>query len=205
MIPEYVSKAAIQIYSMDFGMKCTISERQGMEVTILISYGKCDMVRINDPVVFMYMNNDIFQCRSARVLSADYKNCSLRLLIAEDLEKEEKRVFERYPISLEASARKKFQNKRINLVAKNASLYGLGVISNFEIEIDEFLDLDLITKKNMFYFSAKIVWKKILEGSENNYEYGLHIKDIDVATINILDEYLKKLRVMYMDMYEKAR
>jgi hypothetical protein len=205
MIPDYVTKAAIQIYNMEFAMKCEIVEQKDMEITVRITLGKCDMIRQNDPVVFQYMDNDVFQCRSAVAQEVDYRNCIIRLYVAEDFGNEERRVFERFPVSLEASARKKYQNRRINLIVKNLSLYGLGVVSSADIDIDELIDIDLITKRNMLYFTAKVVWKKELKGNENNYEYGIHIKDVDVATINILDEYLKKLRSVYVDMYDKAK
>jgi hypothetical protein len=116
---------------------------------------------------------------------------------------QDRRVFERYPVSLAISARRKYSNKRLHMLVKNLSLYGMGVISPVELEVEEMIDIDLITDKNMFYFNGMVMWKNTL--SSDCFEYGLQLTNYDIATQYQFQEYLKKQISNYINMIPKAR
>ena len=160
------------------------------------------MFQFNDPVVVLYMDNGQLEMKSGDINAIDNKNMEVAIAVAEREVNENRRIFERYPASMALSARRKFSNKRLNFVAKNISLYGIGAISKVELDMDEPVDIDLIAGKYMFYFGGKVVWKSKLE---NCFEYGFQLTDFDIATKMSFEVYLGKLKNEFLSAYNKAR
>ncbi|MGE5613802.1 MAG: PilZ domain-containing protein [Bacillota bacterium] len=191
----------LSVYSIDYLLKCKVYDNSSEVVILAPVSGRTDMLQVHDPVVLLRHDTDL-QMIPADVAGIDpvsgYVSFRIRLKEIE----EERRVYERYPVSLVVSARKKFSSKRINLIVRNISLYGMGVVSDVDIEEEEFLDIDLITDKNMFYFNSRVVWKKSLGPG---FEYGLKLVNYDIATKAAFEEYLKRLNETYLGMIPKAR
>ena len=165
--------------------------------------GKVDMFQVYDPIVLVfYDQSKQLQTLPADISQIDRQSAAITALVREKEIEEERRIFERYPVSLEVSARKKFSSKRLRLIVKNISLYGMGAVSQSELEVDEPIDIDLITERSMFFFSGKVVWKKNLN---KYFEYGLQYTLYDVATKNLLEEFLLKQKSEYIKMMTKAR
>jgi len=150
----------------------------------------------------MFKEEGYLQFAGGDVKRVSIKDNTLTVHVVYDDVKEERRIFERYPVSMSVSARRKFSNKRLHLIARNLSQYGMSAVSKAEMDIDEAIDIDLITGKYMFYFVGKIIWKTKLEAC---YEYGLQLTDFDVATKSSMEAYLGKLKEEYSSLYLKAR
>lgn len=101
------------------------------------------------------------------------------------------------------SARKKYSKKRLHMLVRNISLYGMMVISEVELDVEEQIDIDLITEKNMFYFSGMVVWKNRLVN--DSFEYGLQLTHYDIATRYMFQEYLTKQKTNFANMIPRAR
>jgi PilZ domain. len=201
-IPAHIKEIAIQVHSIDYVLKCRVCSISENELKFAPLEKEADMFQVNEPVVIMYMEEGYLQFESGDIIGVDMTNNIVELHIIDFEINEERRIFERYPVSMAVSARRKFSNKRLFLVAKNISQYGMQAISKAELDVDESVDIDLITGKFMFYFVGKVVWK---EPKGSSYEYGFQLTNFDVSTKNLMEAYLSKLKDEYKSMYTKAK
>lgn len=190
------------IYSIDYLLRCELIESSGNTIKLTPRSGKLDMFQLYDPVVLINYNNGELETFPADVCEIDGLNNDVTILIREIEVREERRVFERYPVSLAVSARRKFSNKRLHLLVKDISLYGMGVVSEADLDEEELIDIDLITDRVMFYFGGKIIWKKRLDQIS---EYGLQITEYDVTTRRSFEDFLMRQKERYLNMISKAR
>lgn len=191
----------LSVYSIDYLLRCRVDENSDELVKISPLSGRTDMFQVYDPVVLLAYDADL-EMIPADVIEIDPANACVLLRVRKKEIDEERRIYERYPVSLVVSARKKYSSKRIDLVVRNISLYGMGVVSDIDLPEEEFLDIDLITDKNMFYFNSQIIWKDCRGSS---FEYGLKLVNYDIATKSYFEEYLKKLKEIFIGMIPKAR
>ena len=199
---EQQGEVLIDIYSIDYLLRCNILELTQDILKLSPVSGKTDMFQKYDPVVVISNDAGNITAAAGDVTDIDSASKSITLSIRNEEVPEERRVFDRYPASLMVSARKKYLNKRIYMLVKNLSLYGMGVISEVELDEEESIDIDLITEKNMFYFSGKVIWKKQLD---NIFEYGLQLTHYDIATKYHFQDYLNKQLSNYANMIPKAK
>lgn len=202
MILSKDSELLLKIYSIDYLLKCKIDEVGERKLGLSPLSGKVDMFQIHDPVVAIAYEEKQIRIFPADVTNIDSKSGRVEFNRPVMEVQDERRIFERYPVSLVASARKKYSNKRLHFIAKNLSMFGMGAISRTELEEEELLDIDLITEKNMFYLSGKIVWKNVLGSC---FEYGIQLTHIDVATKQAYEAYLENQKTEYSKMILKAR
>lgn len=201
-ISGQISEVAVQVYSIDYVLKCKVTDLSGDKITISPREKKVDMFQVNDPVVLMYIEEGSLRLYSGGITLVDIAGNFVQILLINDDVEDERRIFERYPVSLAVSARRKFSSKRLHLIAKNISEYGMCAVSRIELEKDESIDIDLITGKYMFYFVGKVIWKKDLKDS---FEYGFQLTNFDVATKSSMGAYLGKLKEEYRSHYAKAK
>lgn len=193
----------INVYSIDYLLRCIIEKSSEQSLKLQPVSGKIDMLQISDPVVIIYSNENQIKTVPGDVASLDSRSCGFEVIVRNLEVNQDRRVFERYPVSLAISARKKYSNKRLHMLVRNLSLYGMGVISPVDLELEELIDIDLITEKNMFYFNGKVVWKNRL--NSEYLEYGMQLTNYDIATQYQYQEYLKKQMNIYMAMIPKGR
>lgn len=193
----------LSIYSIDYLLKCKVNESSGDIIKLTPVSGKVDMLLLHDPVVLLLSKSNSLEILPADVTDIDTQQSLVTLSLRKKEVDEERRVFERYPVSLEISARRKFSNKRIHLAVRDISLYGMGAVSRAELDVEELIDIDLITDRNMFYFSGQIIWKNNLGGGCS--EYGLKYTNYDVATKYALEEFLGRQKDYFFNMISKAR
>ena len=191
----------LSVYSIDYLLKCRVDENSGEILKLSPLSGRTDMFQIHDPVVLLTYDKDL-DIIPADVIEINASNGHVFSRIRNKEIEEERRLYERYPVSLMVSARKRFSSKRINLIVRNISLYGMGVISDVDLPEEEFLDIDLITDRNMFYFNSQVIWKK---SRGDSFEYGLKLVNYDVATKSSFEEYLKRQKEGFLGMIPKAR
>lgn len=196
------SEIAIQVHSIDYVLKCRVCSISGKKLILSPLEKEVDMFQENDPIVIMYLEEGLLQFGSGDIVGVDMPNNTVNVLLTELDNTEERRIFERYPVSMAVSARRKFSNKRLSLVAKNISQYGMHAVSKVNLDIEESVDIDLITGKYMFYFVGKVIWK---EPKGSSFEYGFQLTDFDVSTKNLMESYLNKLKDEYRSMYSKAK
>lgn len=198
----HLDEVLLKIYSIDYLLKCKINEVSEKKLKLSPLSGKVDMFQINDPTVLLFYEEGQLQMLPADVVAIDKSAGQVTFPRPEKQIEDERRIFERYPVSLSVSARRKFSNKRLHFVAKNISMYGMGVISQTELIEEESIDVDIMTNRSMFYIGGKVIWKKALGSA---YEYGLQLTHFDIATKLSFEEYLEKQKAEYMKMFSKAR
>jgi hypothetical protein len=193
----------ISIYSIDYLLKCNVADSSDNQLILNPVSGKTDMLQIYDPVVIVSNKEGQIKPVPGDIASID-KRAGQFVLNVRDLEvNQERRVFERYPVSLAISARRKYSSKRLHMLVRNISLYGMGVISPVDLEPEELIDIDLITDRGMFYFNGKIVWKNRL--CDEYFEYGMQLTNYDIATQYQFQEYLNKLSAHYEYQIPRSR
>ncbi|MFZ5987495.1 MAG: PilZ domain-containing protein [Bacillota bacterium] len=109
----------------------------------------------------------------------------------------DKRVYERFPVSLYADVRSDSSRKRSVCFIKNLSLEGLGIVSKDEFTEGQEIELDIYIDKRVLPLTGVVTRKKSVMSS---YEYGLKIFYKDFNTKNSLKLHLKILK----DEQEKA-
>ncbi len=193
----------ISVYSIDYLLKCTVTDTSDKILKLSPLSKKLDMLQMCDPVVIVCSRDGQIKTIPGDVASIDSKACEFELNLNDIEVNQERRVFERYPVSLAISARRKYSSKRLHMLVKNISLYGMGVISPVDLEVEELVDIDLITDRGMFYFNGKIVWKS--KFSSEYFEYGMQMTNYDIATQYQFQNFLNKQTHYYMNLIPKAR
>jgi hypothetical protein len=184
-------------------LKCTVTDTSDKILKLSPLSKKLDMLQMCDPVVIVCSRDGQIKTIPGDVASIDSKACEFELNLNDIEVNQERRVFERYPVSLAISARRKYSSKRLHMLVKNISLYGMGVISPVDLEVEELVDIDLITDRGMFYFNGKIVWKN--KFSSEYFEYGMQLTNYDIATQYQFQNFLNKQTHYYMNLIPKAR
>lgn len=197
-----LNEILLKIYSVDYLLRCKIDELNEDSIKISPVSGKVDMFQVYDPTVLIFYENNHLETFAVDVAAIDEATGQVCLNLPSRPVEDERRVFERYPASLIVSARRKFSNKRLYFIVKNISMFGMGAIAESDLDEEESLDIDLITDKNMFYFSGKVVWKNNLGKC---FEYGIQLTHFDVATKQLFEGYLSNQDKEYIKMFSKAR
>jgi len=203
MVIDPQHELLLNIYSIDYLLRCNVVELTDKILTLSPVSGKTDMFQVLDPVVLISVGGSDIMTASAEVTAIDGRSGTVSLSMRDEAVSEERRIFERYPVSLEISARKKFSSKRMHMLVKNISLYGMMAVSGTELDKEEQIDIDLITEKNMFYLSGMVVWKR--EVANNCFEYGLQLTHYDVATRYLFQDYLNRQKTNFANMIPRAR
>lgn len=159
MVIDPQHELLLNIYSIDYLLRCNVVELTDKILTLSPVSGKTDIFQVLDPVVLISVGGSDIMTASAEVTAIDGRSGTVSLSMRDEAVSEERRIFERYPVSLEISARKKFSSKRMHMLVRNISLYGMMAVSGTELDKEEQIDIDLITEKNMFYLSGMVVWK----------------------------------------------
>jgi predicted Zn-dependent protease len=200
---SFPNEVAVFVHSVDFAMKCRVVGIDGNSLSFTpANIPKVDMFQPGDPVVCIYMDNGNLQMTGGDVTKVSNREKIVAIDIAEENPQKERRLFERYPTSMVVSARKKYASRRLHFTARNISLFGLSVVSDTDLDVEELIDIDLITGKNDFYFGGKVVWKK---PAVAGFEYGFQLTNFDVATMNNFEAYLSDLKKDYNNLYLRAR
>lgn len=203
MIIDPQRELLLNIYSIDYLLRCNVVELADKNIKLSPVSRKLDMFQVFDPVVLISVDMNDIQTTSADVTAIDAKSGIVSLYMRNEEVPVERRVFERYPVSLMVSARKKYSNRRMQMLVRNISLYGMMVVSDSELDEHEHIDIDLITEKNMFYFSGMVVWKKKV--INNCFEYGLQLTHYDIATRYQFQDYLSRQKANFANMIPRAR
>lgn len=191
------------IYSIDYLLRCMIIDSSENVLRLTPVSGKVDMFQLYDPVVLLQNCSSDLDIIPADVSEIDSEQSIVTFNLRSKEAPEERRIFERHPVSLAVSARRKYSSKRIHLAVKNISLYGMCVVSQADLEVEELVDIDLITDRNMFFFSGQVIWKNTIV--DDCSEYGLKLTSYDIATKNSFEEFLGRQREYYLNMIPKAR
>ncbi len=197
-----VEKIDLLVYSADNLIRCNVVESLDNKIKAAPIASKVDMFQAGYPVVCMFISEGVLKFRNGEISEVDNKNLLLVVDMPFEVVIEERRIFERYPVSLEVSARRKFSNKRFLLIAKDLSEYGMGAVSKIDLEMDEIIDMNLITGRYMFYFVGKVTWK---QQKRDYFDYGFQLTEFDITTKASMASYLGKLNEDYKKLYEKTK
>lgn len=147
----------------------------------------------NDPVVVYSIKNQRAEILSCDVTAKDLNDCVLiaKKEVKGSTQWEEKRQFERYPVSLYADIKVKSLSKRNFALIKNLSYSGMLIYSKAEIPEEEQFDIDLYADKQVIFLKAVTVRK--LEHTEFS-EYGIQMVYTDFNSIETMKKYVEGLR-----------
>jgi hypothetical protein len=156
-----------------------------------------------EPVVICYhINSDEVRILSCDIAEIDIgKNLLQVKLDEEDLvEYEEKRKFERYPVSMFTDIRASTLPKKCFALIKNLSYSGMLIYSKSQIPDDEEFDIDLYADKQVIFLKAKVM-RIVNHGSY--FEYGLQIVYSNYTSMEAMKSYVEGLKNFHKNMIKK--
>lgn len=144
-----------------------------------------------DPVVFGYeADGQVFVFGSV-ICGINVKEGILKLKVDKVDSEADRRQTERFPVSLYSDIREKDSKKKHLATIKDISSQGMLIYSKADIPNKQHLEIDIYMDKSMVFLKAAIVRKV---ERVNYYEYGLVIIYDDANTLNLMTEYLKRLK-----------
>lgn len=150
----------------------------------------------DDPAVLGFQTGlDIYAAEcSIRSINAKDGNVVLKIENTEHIK--EKRIYERFPVSLYADMRAKNGTKKAAYV-RNISLNGLSIVSKSELSEGDEVVCDTYIDNRVLELPGTVMWKA---KSSKNFQYGIKTMFQDYNTRNSLKLYLNILK----DEQEKA-
>lgn len=150
----------------------------------------------DDPAVLGFQDGlDIFAAEcSIRTINVKKRTVTLKIENTEYIK--EKRIFERFPVSLYADMIPQNGTKRAAYV-RNISLDGLSVVSQDELSVGDKIVFDTYIDNRILKLPGTVMWKM---KSSKNFQYGIETMFEDFNTKNSLRLYLNILK----DEQEKA-
>lgn len=112
----------------------------------------------------------------------------------------EKRQFERFPVSLLGGFKREGLSKIYEASVKDISYSGMRIYSDEDIEVGEEVKLDIYLKDSVKFFVCRIIRKAQYFG---RYEYGLTIIHNDRNSIDVTEMFINALRSKQFDFFEK--
>ena len=144
----------------------------------------------DDPAVLGFQTGpDIFAAEcSIRYINAKDGNVVLKIENTEHIK--EKRIFERFPVSLYADLRIKNGKKKAAYV-RNISLNGLSIVSKTNLSEGDEVVCDTYIDNRVLELAGTVIWKG---KSSKNFQYGIKTVLQDYNTKNSLKLYLNILK-----------
>jgi hypothetical protein len=137
----------------------------------------------SDPIVFGYeKDNTTYLCEGI-ILDVIPRNNSLVIKIESIQAINEKRLSERYPVSLYAEIKVNGSKKRDIAVIRNVSLSGVCLRSKTEFQQGDILDFDAYINNIVMPLRGTVIWKIQIS---LHFEYGIVISFQDFKTKNTL-------------------
>jgi hypothetical protein len=177
-------------YSIDNNNKGIISEAFSDGIVIkpekdFLVYSFFD----SDPVVIGYESENIINLCESTVSFIDYKENSFTLTINNIQSIKNKRITQRFPVSLCAYIIN--NNAQIFSYIRNISLDGLCLCSKQEFKKGDVFSINTRIANIELNFKAKIVWKNV---SKVGFEYGLEFHSVNSEVSNTLERCIEILR-----------
>lgn len=112
----------------------------------------------------------------------------------------EQRQWERFPVSLYADVRLDGSRKKELVTIKDISCYGMLIFSEADLPKNVKLDIDIYMEKKIFFLKTNIARKV---KNEYYYEYGVGIVYEDSSSLNIMRDYVQRLKKEQEDLIRK--
>ncbi len=157
---------------------------------------------VGDPVVIsLYVKEEVISIGCT--ISQFQNDKGIVELIIDSVERHpERRQYERYPVSIYADVKKELSRKKYLAIIKDINIYGLCFYSKEEFEVDNQLEISMYVEMNILFLNVVIV-RKVKR--ENYFEYGAKIVYKDASTMNVMEEYLKKVQKIYENDIKKFK
>jgi len=144
-----------------------------------------------DPITVGYaLEREISIC-SCTVVSINSKAGAIGLKIDSADTLMDKRILDRFPVSLYAEVRLKDSSKRNTITIKNLSIGGMQISSQNEFTEGQDIEINAFLDKNVVTLKAEIVWKT---KNFSRFDYGLKTLYTNYNTRNYIKLYLQVLR-----------
>ena len=144
----------------------------------------------SDPVVIGYENENIINLCESTVSFIDYKENSFTLTINNIQSIKNKRITQRFPVSLCAYIIN--DNAQIFSYIRNISLDGLSLCSKQEFKKGDVFSINTKMANIDLNFKARIVWKNV---SKVGFEYGLEFYSANPEFSDTLERCIELLRL----------
>ena len=144
----------------------------------------------DDPAVLGFQSGSDIYVSECSIQSINAQEGSAALKIENTEHIKEKRIFERFPVSLYADMISQNGAKKAAYV-RNISLNGLFVISKNELAVGDKVVFDTLIDNRILKLPGTVMWKM---KNSNNFHYGINIIFQDYNTKNSLKLYLNILK-----------
>lgn len=146
---------------------------------------------VEDPIVITHENNLIINIIGGIIENICLTNRKIDIQIDRVVIESQKRLYERFPVSLYADIIQKNSKKRDIAILKDISSFGIQIYSKVDYPVNSDIDLDIYMEKNVVLLNTTIVRKK---NRINYIEYGLSINYKNSSTMSFMQEYVQSLK-----------
>ncbi len=145
----------------------------------------------DDPVVLGFQTGVNIYAAECSIRTINPKNNSIGLKVENIEYIKEKRIFERFPVSLCTDIITSEEDKKKVAFIRNISLEGFAIVTKSELSQGDTVNFDVYIDNRVLKLSGEVVWK---ERGNNSFQYGLKSIYTDFNTKNSLKLYLKILK-----------
>jgi len=194
---------SIRHYSGFYPFKSVILDYQGDNIIIKLTRDFSQMNFLEgDPVVMtLLVEEEVISIGC--LISQIHSDKGIVHLKIDSIERQpERREHPRYPVSLYADVRKHETRRKYLAIIKDINFYGICLYSKAEFDLNDHLELSMYVDLNMVFLDTVLVRK---ENRDKHFEYGARIIYKDESTMNLMEEYLKKLKKSYESDIKKFK
>lgn len=145
----------------------------------------------DDPVVLGFQSGSGICAAECSIRIINPKDSSVAVKVDNIEHIKEKRIFERFPVSLYADMKLQEDGKRKVAYVRNISMDGLSIVSKSEFSEGEEIAFDVYIDNRVLRLSGNVMWK---ERSSVNFQYGIKTIYQDFNVKNSLNLYLNILK-----------
>lgn len=190
-------------YSGTKPYKCSILEEKDdiLKVCIDKGYAYIELLK-NDPTVIAYLQDNEIKTLGSYIVGIDNANSKLELRIDDEhsVPGQERRIYERYPVSLYADIKTKAA-QRATAILKNISYSGMLIYSKSEFPVDTVIDIDIFLDKQVMDLKAKVI--RAVKRADFN-EYGLQVIYSSYDAMDSMKKFVESLRYSQASIVQKA-
>lgn len=151
-----------------------------------------------EPAVIICNSDSGFFVKGCSIISVDENGYLIKICCDNNCTGENKRMYDRYPVSYYTDLKFLSENKRYPALVKDISKYGFKILTEVEIPIDQMIEISPYLDKKLIFITASII--RVVKKNKF-HEYGAKISGEDYHSIQETTSILKIAGQNYTEGY----
>ncbi|MCX7708993.1 MAG: PilZ domain-containing protein [Clostridia bacterium] len=192
MRSDFKEVVEINHFSIEFsfrGYLTGINPNGTMDLVIASCVPLIDF-KSGDPLTITYKAGEKIARCEGTIISSDLDQRRLNIFVEEEVCCNERRVFERYPVSLHVRVCTT-DGKSETASIKDLSSHGMGIVSKAEFSTEQLLNCSFYLEDREIQLDSMVVWKL---RKELNIHYGLQFICVNETNISRIEDYIKEMK-----------